>query len=192
MSQKFGTFTVFQISRYWRKVRDNISFLFITHTLWVTHLIDIHILYYGNMIYWSHIFLSFLLLSGTVVIRALSWENRLFAYAKTKKQISFAVTVKLIRAFVFATWIVQYLFFINSKFQASMHYLWLHSPVCVGPGLNPRRRVFSQWGSYNRGTSQKWNLKHSKGMCTCRITPHRLCQNHSNGYIRINIWFDEI
>ena len=40
---------------------------------------------------------------------AASWENQLFAYAKTKTQISFAVTAKLISAFVFATWIVQYL-----------------------------------------------------------------------------------
>ena len=30
-----------------------------------------------------------------------------FAYAKTKTQISFAVTAKLISAFVSATWIVQ-------------------------------------------------------------------------------------
>ena len=34
-----------------------------------------------------------------------------FAYAKTKTQISFAVTAKLISAFVFATRIVQSLFY---------------------------------------------------------------------------------
>ena len=33
------------------------------------------------------------------------WENRLFAYAKTKPQISCAVTSQLISASVFATWI---------------------------------------------------------------------------------------
>ena len=38
---------------------------------------------------------------------------------KTKAQISFAVTAKLISAFVFATRIVQFLFFLNPKFQAS-------------------------------------------------------------------------
>ena len=32
-----------------------------------------------------------------------------------------------------------------SKFQAPSYLLWLHSPVCVGPGLRP---VFSQRGSY--------------------------------------------
>ena len=40
---------------------------------------------------------------------------------KQKTQISFAVTAKLISAFVFATWKVQYLFFLNTKFQASSH-----------------------------------------------------------------------
>ena len=33
---------------------------------------------------------------------AASWENQQFAYAKTKTQISFAVTAKLISVFVFA------------------------------------------------------------------------------------------
>ena len=42
-----------------------------------------------------------------------------FAYAKTKTQISFEVTAKLISAFVFATQIVQSLYFLNTKFQAS-------------------------------------------------------------------------
>ena len=38
-------------------------------------------------------------------------KTRLFAYAKTKAQISCAVTAQLICAFVFATRTVQYLFF---------------------------------------------------------------------------------
>ena len=65
-----------------------------------------------------------------------------FAHAKTKTQISFAVTAKLISAFVFATRIVQFLPFLNTKFQVSSHLLWLYSPVCVGPGRKPRRPVF--------------------------------------------------
>ena len=36
----------------------------------------------------------------------------------------------------------------ESLFQASRHLLWLHSPVCVGPGRTPRRPVFSQRGSF--------------------------------------------
>ena len=79
---------------------------------------------------------------------AASWENQRFAYAKTKTQISFAVTAKLIRAFVFAIRIVQSLFFLNTKFQASSHLQWLHSLVCVRPGLKPRRPVFSERGPY--------------------------------------------
>ena len=61
----------------------------------------------------------------------------LVAYAKTKTQISFAVTAKLISAFVFATLIVQSLFYLNPKSQDSSHLLRLYSLVCVGPGRKP-------------------------------------------------------
>ena len=71
-----------------------------------------------------------------------------FAYAKKNTQVSFAVTAKLISAFVFATRIVQSLYFLNPKFQASRHILWLCSLVCVGLCRKPRRPVFSQRGSY--------------------------------------------
>ena len=80
---------------------------------------------------------------------AASWENRLFAYAKTKTLINFAVTAKLISAFVFAIRIVQFLFYLNTKFQASSHLLSLCSLICVGPDGKPRRTVFSQRGSFN-------------------------------------------
>ena len=63
----------------------------------------------------------------------------LFAYAKKKTQIS---------AIVFATQIVQFLYFLNTKFEASTHIMCLHSPVCVRPGRKPRRPVFSQRGSF--------------------------------------------
>ena len=36
--------------------------------------------------------------------------------------------------FVFAIRIVQSLYYLNPKFQAFSHFLWLYSPVCVGPG----------------------------------------------------------
>ena len=67
---------------------------------------------------------------------------------KAKTQISFAVTAKLISVSVFTTRIVQSLYFLNPKFQASSHLLWLYSPVCVGPGQKPRRPVFSRQGLY--------------------------------------------
>ena len=79
-------------------------------------------------------------------------KKRLFAYAKTKMQISFAVTVKLISAFVFATQIVQSLYYLNPKFQASSHLMWLYSVVCAGPGRKPPRPVFSERGSYMQVT----------------------------------------
>ena len=76
------------------------------------------------------------------------YENRLFAYAKTKMQIICAVTAQLISAFVIAMRIVQSLYYLNPKFQASSYLLWLYSPICVEPGQKPRRPVFSQRGSY--------------------------------------------
>ena len=88
------------------------------------------------------------LYTTTNFIWAASWENQLFAYAKTKTQISFVVTAKLISAFVFATLIVQALYFLNPKFQASNHLLWLYSLACVGPDRKPWRPVFSQRGSF--------------------------------------------
>ena len=48
-----------------------------------------------------------------------------------------ADTAKLISAFVFATRIVHFLFFLNPKFNASSHLLCLYSPVCVGPVRKP-------------------------------------------------------
>ena len=71
-----------------------------------------------------------------------NWHMR-----KTKPQISFAVTAKLISVFVFATRIVQSLYFVNPKFQVPSYLQWLSSPVCVGAGLSPRRPVFWRRGS---------------------------------------------
>ena len=61
-----------------------------------------------------------------------------FAYAKTKAQISCALIAQLISVFVFATWIVQSLYFLNPKFQASSHLLYLFSPLCVRTGGKPK------------------------------------------------------
>ena len=40
-------------------------------------------------------------------------------------------------AFVFATRIVQFLFYLNPKFQASITFLCLYRPVCVRPVQKP-------------------------------------------------------
>ena len=47
------------------------------------------------------------------------------------------MTAKLISAFVFATRIVQFLFYLNPKFQASSTFLCLYRPVYVGPVRKP-------------------------------------------------------
>ena len=65
-----------------------------------------------------------------------------------RKQRRRSASWKLIRAFVFPTLTVHSLFYLNLKFQAPSHLLWLYSPVCVEPGRKPRRPVFSQRGSY--------------------------------------------
>ena len=81
---------------------------------------------------------------------------------------------KLISAFVFATWIVHSLFFLNPKFQACSNLLWLYSPVCVGPGRKSRRLVFSQRGSYSKF--------HGKNMLNCininNFTLHEHLRTH--------------
>ena len=65
---------------------------------------------------------------------------------KQKTQISFAVTAKLISAFVFAKRIVQSPVYLYPKFQASRSFLCLYRSVCVGPIQNhivgfPMRRL---------------------------------------------------
>ena len=84
---------------------------------------------------------------------AATWENRIFAYAKTKTQISFAVTAKLISVFVFTTRIVHSLSFLNTKFQASRHFVRLRSLICVDLVGNPEDR-FSDVAAQLR----YWNL----------------------------------
>ena len=52
-----------------------------------------------------------------------------------------SVIAQLISAFVFATYIVQSILFLNPKFQVcTSHRLLLCSPVCVGPDRNPEVR----------------------------------------------------
>ena len=63
-------------------------------------------------------------------------------------QISCAVTAQLISSFVFASYKVQCVSFIDLKFQASGYFPWLFSLVCVGPGQKPRLLVLSSKGSF--------------------------------------------
>ena len=52
-----------------------------------------------------------------------------FCICENKAQISCAITAQLISAFVFATCIVQSLYFLSLKFQVSRYLLWLDSLV---------------------------------------------------------------
>ena len=76
-----------------------------------------------------------------------SYEKTGFLHMRKQRRRS---TAQLISAFVFATWIVQSLFYLNPKFQAPSHLLCVYSLVCVGHGRKPRRPVFSQRGSFCR------------------------------------------
>ena len=67
-------------------------------------------------------------------------------------------SASLISAFVFAIWIVESLYYLNPKFQACSHLLWLYSPVCVGPGRKSRRPVFSERGSNVNGNYRTQNF----------------------------------
>ena len=67
-----------------------------------------------------------------------------YVYAETKMQISCAVAAQLISALVFAIRIVQSLYYLNPKFQASSHLMFLYSPVCVAPGRKPLRPLLMQ------------------------------------------------
>ena len=56
------------------------------------------------------------------------------------------VTTQLISVFVFATQIKQSLnmYFLNPKFKALSHLLWLQSPLHDGPRRKPQRQIFSE------------------------------------------------
>ena len=79
------------------------------------------------------------------------------------------VTAKLISAFVFATRIVQSLFYLNPKFQVSSHLLWLYIPVCVRPGRKPQRPVFSERGSLISPCNTKTRAEVSSGYLLSKL-----------------------
>ena len=84
------------------------------------------------------------------------WQSLIFAYKKTMVQISCAAAQRLCFRYI-----VQSLFFLNPKFKASIHLLWLYSPVCVGPGWKPWRQIFLSPGSFITNPHQT-NSRHDK------------------------------
>ena len=84
---------------------------------------------------------------------------------KTKTQISFAVTAKLISVLFFATQIVQSLYF-----KPLAVFCGVYRPVCVGPGRKSRRPVFSQRGSnYSDYFGRAYRL-YVRGLLRCQPT----------------------
>ena len=68
-------------------------------------------------------------------------KTDIFAFAKTKEQISFAVIANLISAFVFAIRIVQFLLYITQNFKILAFFCdRKDTQACVGPGQNPKDR----------------------------------------------------
>ena len=91
---------------------------------------------------------------------AASWENEIFAYrCENKGADQLCVTAQLISTFVFATRIVQFLFFINLKFQESIHLLYRRTGRFVSDLVgNPKdrfSRVAAQLICSNLGVVQK-------------------------------------
>ena len=70
--------------------------------------------------------------------------NNLHMRKQRRRSASFAVTAKLISAFVFATRIVHFIFFLNPKFPVSSHLLCLYSSVCVRPVRKPHCWFFHE------------------------------------------------
>ena len=52
---------------------------------------------------------------------------------------------------------VQFFCFLNPKFQASSHLLWLYSSLCVGTGWKPWRQISSKCSSYGQ-FGKKWKV----------------------------------
>ena len=74
----------------------------------------------------------------------------------------------------FGTRIVKYPFYLNTKFHAPSHLLWLYSLVCGGPCRKPRRPVFSQRGSDVRSCKVFLN-----NINILNLTSHLYIQSHS-------------
>ena len=87
-----------------------------------------------------------------VIIIESPQKTQQHAQVKPKAQISCAVTAQLISVFVFATQIVQSLFYLHPKFQVSSQLLQMHRPVYVRPGRIPQKLVFLRHGSYYKYT----------------------------------------
>ena len=80
--------------------------------------------------------------------RASLWENLSFCIFENKNADQLRSNCAADQRICFlAIRIVQSLYYLNPKFQASSYRLWLYRSVYVRPGRKSRRPVFSQRGS---------------------------------------------
>ena len=59
---------------------------------------------------------------------------------------------------MFSTFLVQSLYCLYQKFQASSHLPWLHSPVCARPGWKPRGQVFHDAAQFHLTENSAHNM----------------------------------
>ena len=64
--------------------------------------------------------------------------------------------------FRYSDTVVQFLFYLDPKFQGSSLFLRLYRLVCVGPGQKPKLFVFSRTGS--NGKTHNFMQKHTKAL----------------------------
>ena len=110
--------------------------------------------------------------------------------------------------FVFATQLVQFLFFLNPNFQAISLFLRLYRLVCVGPGRKRQRLVFSRRGSFGSLVSRKVAcsllsqhymscMMGKSGLCLCKTKTQisnctgdqRLCFRYTDSIIPLLLKF---
>ena len=118
---------------------------------------------------------------------------------KTKAQISFAVTVRLISAFVSAAQIVQFLYFLNPKFPTSSHLLCLYRLVCVGPILKApswfsrvAAHMFHALNDLHLLSQTPIPCPHTQHVCcpgtTSLVSQYSLAQSRKRGRCRGSLW----
>ena len=84
---------------------------------------------------------------------AVSWENQCLHMRKQRRRSALQELSSWISTFVFTTWILQFLYFLNPKFPASSHLLYLYILVCVGPVREPHC-----WFSHDAGHYLDWAM----------------------------------
>ena len=81
-------------------------------------------------------------------------------------------------------YIVQFLYFLNPKFQFLCHFPSLYSPVCVGPCRNSRRQVFSRRMTCN--VTKLTKLLHHISLCIHQVcSKSALLARGSLGFVSI-------